>query len=151
MSVGDTDDTQRTDVGERTTPAETLFDRIAAELTGAAPDEADDASPAVDADASPRGILIDASAAWPAPDVSTQMSRPLIADRQCSRTGCADVAAVTLSYHYGHSQVWIDHLTPEREPHSYDMCERHAERLSVPQGWHLDDRRGARRSALIAV
>lgn len=81
---------------------------------------------------------------WPAPDVSTQMDRPILADRQCSRTGCADSAAVTLAYHYGQSQVWLDDLLPERDPHSYDLCDRHAGRLSVPQGWHVDDRRGHR-------
>jgi hypothetical protein len=97
------------------------------------------------------GIVIDPSGAWPAPDISTQMTRPLLADRQCSRSGCADAAAVTLSYHYGQSQVWIDNLWPEREPHVYDMCESHAARLSVPQGWHLDDRRRGRAGTLIAV
>jgi Protein of unknown function (DUF3499) len=88
---------------------------------------------------------------WPAPDASTGMPRPHLADRQCSRSGCSDVASVTLTYHYGHSQVWLDNLTPERDPHSYDMCARHAARLSVPQGWHLDDRRHGRHGAVRAV
>jgi len=61
--------------------------------------------------------------------------------RQCSRSGCSERAAVTLTYEYGRSQVWLDDLTPERDPHSYDMCLRHASRLSVPHGWHLEDRR----------
>jgi hypothetical protein len=87
---------------------------------------------------------------WPAPDVSTQMSRPILADRQCSRTGCAEPAAVTLTYHYGQSQVWLDDLSRERDPHDYDLCERPAGRLSVPHGWHLDDRR-RQRAALVAV
>ena len=30
---------------------------------------------------------------------------------------------------------------PERDPHAYDLCRRHAARLSVPLGWHLADRR----------
>ena len=137
-----------------------LFDRIAAEIAAAgdpptdpAPDDGgDDTTELRRPDAAPSGgIVIDRSGAWPAPDVSTQMERPLVAERQCSRTGCADAAAVTLSYHYGQSQVWIDHLWPEREPHMYDMCERHAARLSVPRGWHLDDRRRTRSAALIAV
>jgi len=50
----------------------------------------------------------------------------------------------TLEYQYGRAIVWIDHLAAEREPHSYDLCERHAARLSVPNGWHLDDRRAGR-------
>jgi len=48
---------------------------------------------------------------------------------------------VTLTYHYGRSQVWLDHLSNERDPHAYDLCERHAQRLSVPSGWSLEDRR----------
>ena len=51
--------------------------------------------------------------------------------RQCSRTSCADFAVATLTYQYQRSTVWIDDLTAEREPYGYDLCERHAARLSV--------------------
>jgi hypothetical protein len=61
--------------------------------------------------------------------------------RLCSRTGCSERAAVTLTYHYGRSVVWLDHLSADRDPHAYDLCDRHAGRLSVPSGWSLDDRR----------
>ena len=61
--------------------------------------------------------------------------------RQCSRTGCAEAATVTLTYQYDRAQVWLDDLTDEREPHAYDLCERHSARLSVPNGWRLEDRR----------
>ena len=72
--------------------------------------------------------------------------------RQCSRTGCADGAEVTLSYQYGRAQVWLDELAPERDPHAYDLCARHAGRLTVPQGWQLRDRRHADSAvSLIAV
>jgi hypothetical protein len=70
--------------------------------------------------------------------------------RQCSRTACSAAAAVTLTYEYGRSQVWIDDLTAERDPHGYDLCARHAERLSVPLGWRLADRRHALDRALLA-
>jgi hypothetical protein len=33
-------------------------------------------------------------------------------------------------------------MSDERDPHGYDLCERHAAGLSVPQGWHVSDRRG---------
>jgi hypothetical protein len=36
--------------------------------------------------------------------------------------------------------VWLDVLTLERDPHSYDLCRKHANALSVPLGWHLTDR-----------
>jgi len=63
--------------------------------------------------------------------------------RQCSRTGCAEHATATLSYQYGRSLVWLDDLSSERDPHSYDLCTRHTGRLSVPNGWRLEDRRRA--------
>lgn len=62
-------------------------------------------------------------------------------ERQCTRTGCSERAENTLTYDYGQSRAWLDPLSPERDPHTYDMCARHAARLSVPSGWHLEDRR----------
>lgn len=62
--------------------------------------------------------------------------------RQCSRPTCSDAGVVTLTYEYKRSQVWLDILTPERDPHSYDLCRKHANSLSVPLGWHLTDRQG---------
>ena len=62
--------------------------------------------------------------------------------RLCSRPGCAEPASATLTYQYERGSVWIDALLGEREPHTYDLCERHAGRVSVPRGWRLDDRRG---------
>jgi hypothetical protein len=71
--------------------------------------------------------------------------------RQCSRTGCTESAAVTLTFQYAHAQVWLDELAPERDPHAYDICDRHAGRLTAPQGWQVRDRRRPRQPALIAV
>jgi hypothetical protein len=64
--------------------------------------------------------------------------------RQCSRTGCAEEAVATLSYQYARSTAWLDDLSGERDPHSYDLCQRHTARLSVPNGWRMDDRRSRR-------
>ena len=61
--------------------------------------------------------------------------------RQCTRQGCVHQATVTLTYQYGRSQVWLDNLSPERDPHAYDLCDQHANRLTPPAGWHLEDRR----------
>ena len=61
--------------------------------------------------------------------------------RQCTRQGCVHCATVTLTYQYARSQVWLDDLSPERDPHSYDLCDQHANRLTAPCGWHLEDRR----------
>lgn len=48
---------------------------------------------------------------------------------------------MTLTYQYSRSVAWLDNLARERDPHAYDLCERHGERLSVPSGWRLEDRR----------
>ena len=71
--------------------------------------------------------------------------------RQCSRTGCAAPASATLQYQYARSLVWLEDLTLERDPHDYDLCDRHAARLSVPNGWRLDDRRAGHRLVATAV
>ena len=65
-------------------------------------------------------------------------------NRQCSRTGCAATATSTLSYQYGSALVWLEDLAAERDPHCYDLCARHTDRLSVPNGWRLEDRRSRR-------
>ena len=64
--------------------------------------------------------------------------------RQCSRPTCSEQASATLTYQYAKGIVWIDLLTDSREPHSYDLCARHAERVTVPHGWRIDDRRVGR-------
>ena len=61
--------------------------------------------------------------------------------RLCTKSGCSEHAVATLTYEYQNSQVWIDSLTPEREPHSYDLCRDHARRLTAPRGWDVVDRR----------
>jgi hypothetical protein len=48
---------------------------------------------------------------------------------------------MTLTYQYSRSVAWIDNLLHERDPHAYDLCERHGQRLTVPTGWRLEDRR----------
>lgn len=77
---------------------------------------------------------------------------PTVADvtRHCSKIGCSESATVTLSYQYAHAQIWLDPLHAERDPHAYDLCERHAGRLTAPQGWHVRDRRAVA-ADLVAV
>ena len=60
---------------------------------------------------------------------------------------------MTLTYQYAHAQVWLDELAAERDPHAYDLCGRHAERLTAPRGWQVRDRRATTFAAtrLIAV
>ncbi len=61
--------------------------------------------------------------------------------RRCARPDCHDTATTTLAYEYGSSTAWLGSLSDERHPMTHDLCDRHADRLSVPQGWQLRDRR----------
>ncbi|RJQ67981.1 DUF3499 domain-containing protein [Pseudonocardiaceae bacterium YIM PH 21723] len=55
--------------------------------------------------------------------------------RRCSRTGCMNPAVATLTYAYADSTAVVGPLATYSEPHSYDLCEQHALRLTVPRGW----------------
>jgi hypothetical protein len=43
----------------------------------------------------------------------------------------------TLTYVYADSTAVIGPLAAFAEPHSYDLCERHARGLTAPRGWDL--------------
>ena len=57
--------------------------------------------------------------------------------RQCSKTGCTGAAVATLTYVYRDSTVVLGPLATYAEPHTYDLCARHADRLTVPRGWEV--------------
>jgi hypothetical protein len=57
--------------------------------------------------------------------------------RRCSRTGCLNPAVATLTYAYADSTAVVGPLATYSEPHSYDLCEEHALRLTVPRGWEV--------------
>ncbi|HLS24703.1 MAG TPA: DUF3499 domain-containing protein [Beutenbergiaceae bacterium] len=57
--------------------------------------------------------------------------------RQCSRSTCSGAAVATLTYVYADSTAVLGPLATHAEPHSYDLCLTHAERLTVPQGWDV--------------
>lgn len=61
--------------------------------------------------------------------------------RQCARPGCNHSASATLTYDYRGQAAWLERLAAEAHPMTHDLCEAHAERLSVPRGWRLEDRR----------
>jgi hypothetical protein len=63
--------------------------------------------------------------------------------RSCSRTGCARSAVATLTYVYSDSTAVVGPLATFAEPHSYDLCEEHAVRLTVPRGWEVMRHDGA--------
>jgi Protein of unknown function (DUF3499) len=57
--------------------------------------------------------------------------------RRCSRTGCGNTAVATLTYVYADSTAVVGPLATYAEPHSYDLCEVHAVRLTAPRGWDV--------------
>jgi hypothetical protein len=57
--------------------------------------------------------------------------------RRCTRTGCARPAVATLTYAYADLTAVVGPLASYAEPHSYDLCEEHAVRLTVPRGWEV--------------
>lgn len=43
----------------------------------------------------------------------------------------------TLTYVYADSTAVLGPLAHHAEPHSYDLCVEHAERLTAPRGWEV--------------
>ena len=43
----------------------------------------------------------------------------------------------TLTYAYADLTAVVGPLATYAEPHSYDLCEEHAMRLTVPRGWEV--------------
>jgi hypothetical protein len=57
--------------------------------------------------------------------------------RRCTRTACSRTAVATLTYAYADLTAVVGPLASYVEPHSYDLCEEHAVRLTVPRGWEV--------------
>ncbi|WP_301546703.1 DUF3499 domain-containing protein [Gordonia sp. X0973] len=57
--------------------------------------------------------------------------------RQCSRPACSRPAVATLTYDYASSTAVIGSLSRTAEPHSWDLCAEHADRITVPRGWEI--------------
>jgi hypothetical protein len=61
--------------------------------------------------------------------------RPSKVGRRCTRPSCGSHATHTLTYIYSDSTAVLGPLVTFAEPHTYDLCDEHSERLTVPQGW----------------
>ncbi len=55
----------------------------------------------------------------------------------CSRNACGSAAVATLTYVYCDQTAVLGPLATYAEPHAYDLCDFHAERLSAPRGWEV--------------
>lgn len=57
--------------------------------------------------------------------------------RKCSKPGCGRGAVATLTYDYHDSTAVLGPLATSAQPHAYDLCEDHAESMTVPRGWQV--------------
>ena len=60
-----------------------------------------------------------------------------MSSRRCSRPACKQTALYTLTYVYRDSTAVLGPLATLQEPHCYDLCAAHADRLTVPRGWDV--------------
>jgi Protein of unknown function (DUF3499) len=60
-----------------------------------------------------------------------------VSSRCCSRTACKHPPVYTLTYVYRDSTAVLGPLATYGEPHTYDLCEKHAGRLTAPRGWDV--------------
>lgn len=57
--------------------------------------------------------------------------------RKCSKPSCTRSAVATLTYVYADSTAVLGPLATYAEPHCYDLCQSHSERLTAPRGWEV--------------
>lgn len=76
--------------------------------------------------------------AWSlAPSWLARYGSAVRSQRRCSRNGCTEPAVATLTYVYADSTAVLGPLATFPEPHTYDLCELHARRMTAPRGWEL--------------
>jgi hypothetical protein len=61
--------------------------------------------------------------------------------RLCARPGCSAVATAVFTFDARECTVWLDN-PQHADARAGELCERHAQSLRPPKGWHIDDRRG---------
>lgn len=59
----------------------------------------------------------------------------------CERPGCGAPVDVSYGIDKGNLVVWIDRLEVGDREITGKLCRRHAQSLTVPRGWTIDDRR----------
>ncbi len=57
--------------------------------------------------------------------------------RRCSKTACRGAAVATLTYVYSDRAAVLGPLATYAEPHTYDLCAEHANRMTAPRGWEV--------------
>ncbi|MGI6785068.1 MAG: DUF3499 domain-containing protein [Gleimia sp.] len=57
--------------------------------------------------------------------------------RACSRPTCNQPAVASLTYDYAESTAVLGPLPTHREPHAFELCEKHANNFTAPRGWQV--------------
>ncbi|MFC6236902.1 DUF3499 domain-containing protein [Longivirga aurantiaca] len=57
--------------------------------------------------------------------------------RRCSKPSCTRAAVATLTYVYADQTAVLGPLATYAEPHCYDLCSHHSERMTAPRGWEV--------------
>jgi len=57
--------------------------------------------------------------------------------RLCARVGCREPAVATLTADYEGRLMAVGPLSPAPQPPALDLCTRHRDTLSAPEGWEL--------------
>ena len=81
------------------------------------------------------GVLTSASLIGGVP--GWRYRHPVTTSRRCSRAACGRPAVTTLTYVYADMTAVLGPLATYAEPHAYDLCEVHSERMSAPRGWEV--------------
>ncbi len=63
--------------------------------------------------------------------------RASVSRRRCSKPSCNSPAVSTLTYVYADSTAVLGPLATYAEPHCYDLCHMHSERMTAPLGWEI--------------
>ena len=57
--------------------------------------------------------------------------------RACSRPTCNQPAVASLTYDYGEATAVLGPLPMNREPHAFELCDKHAHNFTAPRGWQV--------------
>jgi Protein of unknown function (DUF3499) len=61
--------------------------------------------------------------------------------RGCAKAGCEEPAGVTIGLRYADRVVVMSDLAPRFDPNLLELCDRHADTLTLPRGWVAQHRR----------
>ena len=83
-------------------------------------------------------------------------SRPWVSSVAVRAPPAGGPPSTTLTYVYADQTAVVGPLATYAEPHAYDLCDRHSERLSAPRGWEVlrlanDDLQGPSSDDLLAL